>query len=106
MDTVIKCNKCKDDFTLNIEVKKTVIKKAGKFEEVIVQYFRCPYCGTEYVIMVQDEALRKLNDEYKNLLLNHNDMSLGKFKAVSDRMKNRIVAEESMLHHLYIKQKE
>ena len=106
MDTVVKCNKCRDDFTLNIEVKKTAIKKAGKFEEVIVQYFRCPYCGTEYVIMVQDEALRKLNDEYKNLLLNHGDMSLGKFKALSDRMKNRIVAEESMLHNLYIKQKE
>lgn len=101
----IYCDECKSEFTLNeISIEENTLKKAGKIEKIKVQYFRCPTCFHKYIIAIFDDDINKLNAEYDDFLQNHDKVSFQKFEAKINRMRHRIVAEESMLMHLYRKQ--
>lgn len=98
------CGKCKTDFDIDIQIQESTVKKSGECERCIVQYFRCPECFKKYYIVVMDEHLKGLNDTLKELLTNHSDMEEEQFKKKTEKLKNRISAEASMLLHLYKKQ--
>lgn len=105
MKPEIVCDSCKFEFILDkLEIEESIVKKAGRTETCIVQYFKCPQCNQKYVVVVYDDHINELNRKYADLMKDHADMSLAKFRSKSESLKKRIVAEESMLQHLYMKQ--
>ena len=99
------CDNCKFEFLLDkLEFEESTVKRSGKMETCIVQYFKCPQCGQKYIVVVYDDRINELNRKYAALMKNHGGMSLAKFKAKGESLKKQIVAEESMLQHLYMKQ--
>lgn len=105
MKPEVVCDNCKFEFLLDkLEIEESTVKRAGKMENCIVQYFKCPQCEQKYIVVVYDDHINNLNRKYADLMKNHDSMSLAKFKSKSETLKKRIVAEESMLQHLYMKQ--
>lgn len=105
MKPEIICDKCSFEFILDkLEIEESTVKRAGRIETCIVQYFKCPQCGQKYIVVVYDDHLNKLNRKYSALMKDHADMSLTKFKKKGELLKKQIVAEESMLQHLCMKQ--
>ena len=105
MKPEIICDKCSFEFLLDkLEIEESTVKRSGKIEMCIVQYFKCLQCGQKYIVVVYDDHLNELNRKYAALMKNHGCMSLTKFKVKGESLKKQIVAEESMLQHLYMKQ--
>lgn len=105
MKAEIYCDECNSTFVLDeLKIEESTLKRAGKIEKVIVQYFRCPDCGHKYIVVVYADTINKMNEEYAELLKHHDDMSPQKFKLKSDIMKRMLAAEEAILIHLYQKQ--
>lgn len=99
------CDFCGENFELDkLDIKESTVKRGKNIERCVVQYFRCPNCKQEFVVCVFDERINKLNKKYNELLRHHEGMSLAKFNHESQRLKKQILAEESMLQHLYMKQ--
>lgn len=51
----ITCNNCLDEFEINPE--EILMKKT---QDIAIQYFLCPSCGTHYVILAEDEEMQHL----------------------------------------------
>lgn len=105
MKTTVVCDNCTHEWELtDLDIEESTIKRAGKVERCVVQYFRCPKCKEKYIVVIMTEAVKNLTKEHLELIRNHADMSESHFKLLEKRLKTRIEAEESMLLHLYLKQ--
>lgn len=91
----VECNVCKKDFALKeLSIEESTLTKKGKIERCVVQYFTCPHCGEKYVVVVYDDRINKLRQKYEETSK----------RAKAEALKKQIMAEESMLLHLYMKQ--
>lgn len=57
---IVTCDRCSKDFKINMKV-------LAKDEDIIVEGFRCPKCGKEYVTVVTDTELRNSIAEVQRL---------------------------------------
>ena len=55
MNETASCNKCGNEFTID-ESRFGAIKK----DDLIVQYFSCPFCGEKYHVFTTDSKMRDL----------------------------------------------
>lgn len=105
MRTTVVCDNCTNEWELkNLDIEESTVKKGGKVEKCIVQYFRCPKCHEKYIVVVMTQSIRVLTRKHASLLSNHEGMSDEHFERLEKRLKTQITAEESMLLHLYLKQ--
>lgn len=57
---IVTCDRCSKDFKINMKV-------LAKDEDLMVEGFRCPKCGKEYVTVVTDTELRNSIAEVQRL---------------------------------------
>ncbi len=108
------CDDCRKEFILDeIKVEESTVKRAGRINAVIVQYFRCPECGHKYIVSVQDDELKEMSKEYRVFMMGYDTFGknidnenrrLYRFNKKARAMKAQLMAEETMLLHAYQKQ--
>ena len=70
------CNNCLDEFEIE---KKSILRKT--IEGLEIQYFVCPSCGYPYVILVEDEEMKKLTAAIREINKKLQAGKIGHFRA-------------------------
>lgn len=101
--TAVVCDKCKKEFWLRgFENGEDTLKNGKK---VVFSFFKCPWCGSIYIVSIEDGHSKMLYKEYLSSLSKQQDYIFGNLKhlATDDEKKEmyKVVKSNKKRYHDY-----